>query len=142
MDSGSSCFHGVTFVPFADTFPTQTADCTAAATAWVWETISHWGFASFSLLPAWQWCMRRLLWGVLASSLSPLTQPLLLALSQLTEDHSRAEDFVLVTAVSLWYSALSGIIEPYFLMVASRHSFNFLVNKYSIFCLDGYIHEV
>lgn len=82
------------------------------------------------------------LWEVLASSLSPLTQPLLLALSQLTEDRTGAEDFALVTALSLWYSALSGIIEPYFPMVTSRLSFNFLVNNYSIFCLDGYIHEV
>lgn len=55
-------FMGLPFVPFVDTFSTRAADCITAASAWIWETISQWGFASFSLQAGWQWCMRRLLW--------------------------------------------------------------------------------
>lgn len=79
---------------------------------------------------------------VLASSLSLLTQLLLLALSQLIDDHTGAEDFALLSTVSPRYSALSGIIEPHFPVVVPFLSFHFLINNHSVFCLDDYIHEV
>lgn len=119
---------------------TRAADCIAAAPAWIWETISQWGFASFSLQAAWQWCMRRLLWG--STGFLPLLIDTAITSSFVTACRSHQSwgfcfgghcfCLILCSKWNHWTLLSYGSIMP----------FNFLINNYSIFCLDGYAHEV